>query len=216
MAKKNHYYNKTTPREEAFRTLRTNISFSAIDKNLKTIVVTSTNPNEGKTSIAIDLTRSLVKNGDRVILIDCDLRNPTVAKRLEINHTLGLTNVLVKNMNYEDVMIQHEGINLILSGPIPPNPPELVGSKKMEDFLASIYERFDYIILDTPPAGMLTDAAILSRSADGTLVIVAEGETEKRDLARTFETIENVGGNIIGVVMTKVKSVKQSGYGKYY
>lgn len=216
MAKKNNYYNKTTPREEAFRTLRTNLQFSSIDKTLKTIVITSTNPNEGKTTIAIELAASLVKNGDKVLMIDCDLRNPSIGKQLDLNDTVGITNILIQNVKAHDVVTEYNGINILLCGPTPPNPAELVGSKKMEILINELYPEYDYIIIDTPPAGLLTDAAILSRIADGTVVVVEEGETEKKDLNRTFETISNVGGNIIGVVMSKVKSIKQTNYGKYY
>lgn len=216
MAKKHNYYAKSSPFEESFRTLRTNIQFSAIDKELKTLVVTSTNPTEGKTSIALNLAKSFAQNGEKVLLIDCDMRNPSVTKHIDVNQPKGLTNILVNKEDPHSVMIQHEGFDVIFAGPIPPNPAELIGSKSMETMLEHLKQQYDYVLLDTPPAGLLTDAAILSTAADGTIIVVAEGETEKSDLARTMETIKNVRGNIIGVVMNKVKSVKSSNYGKYY
>lgn len=217
MAPKHHnYYGKSSPKDEAFRTLRTNIQFSAIDKELKTLVITSTNPSEGKTTVSMQLGKSLAKNGDSVILIDCDLRNPSVQKYVEINENRGLTNVLVNNEPCEEVMIQEDGLNILLSGPIPPNPAELLGSRKMEEFIERVKQQYEYVLLDTPPAGMLTDGVILSSIADGTILVIAEGETEKGDLARTIENIKNVGGNIIGVVMNKIKTSKTARYGKYY
>lgn len=216
MAKKHNYYSKSSPFDEAFRNLRTNIQFSAIDKELKTLVITSTNPSEGKTSIATNLAMSFAQNGEKVILVDCDMRNPSVSKHIDINQPKGLTNILVNKEDPHTVMVQHEGVDIIFAGPVPPNPAELIGSKSMEMLLEKLKREYDYVLLDTPPAGMLTDGAILSSSADGTILVIAEGETERADLGRTIEQIKNVGGNIIGVVMNKVKSVKSSNYGKYY
>ena len=216
MAKKHNYYAKSSPYEEAFRNLRTNIQFSAIDKELKALVITSTNPSEGKTSIATNLAMSFAQNGEKVILVDCDMRNPSVSKHIDINQPKGLTNILVNKEDPHTVMVQHEGVDIIFAGPIPPNPAELIGSRSMENLLENLKHEYDYVLLDTPPAGMLTDGAILSSAADGTILVIAEGETERADLGRTIEQIKNVGGNIIGVVMNKVKSVKSSNYGKYY
>ena len=215
-AKKHNYYGKSSPKEEAFRTLRTNIQFSAIDRELKTILITSTNPSEGKTTVSMQLGKSLAKNGDSVILIDCDLRNPSVQKLMDTNQTKGLTNVLVNREPLDGAVVLEDGLHVLLSGPIPPNPAELLGSRKMEEFIEGVKQKYEYVILDTPPAGMLTDGAILSTIADGTILVIAEGETEKGDLQRTIENIKNVGGHIIGVVMNKVKTAKSGKYGKYY
>lgn len=120
MAKKHNYYAKSSPFEEAFRNLRTNIQFSAIDKELKAIVITSTNPSEGKTSVSIALAQSFAKNGEKVILVDADLRNPSVRKHIDINQPKGLTNALVNREDFRSILVEYEGVDILFAGPIPP------------------------------------------------------------------------------------------------
>lgn len=219
MAKKS-YYDNTSIIDEAIRTLRTNISFSSADKKLKSLVITSVNPNEGKTSIALMLARSMAINGQKILLIDCDLRNPSVGKQLNNNSNLGITNFLVQNTNQSQIVIKDEvslNLDIILTGPIPPNPAELLGSEKMEKFILNAEEIYDLVIIDSPPAGILTDAQILSTRVDSTVIVVAQGETKKEEMQSTLQNLKNVDANILGVVFNKVKSNKKKsyGYGQY-
>lgn len=217
---KNHYYSNTSAFDESIRTLRTNIQFSEVDKKLKSILITSTNPSEGKSTIALELARSFALNGDRTILIDGDLRNPTISKFIGIENNIGITNILTSPIKLGDAIISDEKIkslDIILSGPIPPNPAELLGSRAMEKLLNVIREEYDHIIIDTPPTNLITDAAILSTKVDGTLFVVNHGETKREDFQGAIRNIEQVGGNIIGACLNKMPMKhKKYGYGYGY
>src|SRR5574344_1981426 len=171
MAKKNNY-NSSSIYDEAIRTLRTNILFSDIDQKLKKIVITSSLPDEGKSTIAVELSRSMAQNGSKVILLGCDLRNPTVGEYTENHVNYGITNILMKKIDLVDAIIKdnvESNLDLLLSGPVPPNPSELISSKAMKELINKLDQMYDYVIIDTPPAGIITDAAILSTVADGVL-----------------------------------------------
>lgn len=219
IGKKHNYYSKTSLYDEAIRTLRTNIQFGEVDRRLKTIVITSSVPGEGKSSIAVQLARSFIMNGDRCLLVDCDLRNPTIGKKTGAESSVGLTNILTKKIAVEDAIVKDskmEGLDLILSGPIPPNPVELLGSRSMKKFLELEEEKYDYIILDTPPVGILTDAAVLSVSTDGVILIIDQGTTKREEIQAAIHKIEHVGGYIIGAVLNRVKLNSKHDYKSYY
>lgn len=216
MAKKRQSEGKPGIIGEAYHNLRTNVQFQTIDVDLKMIVITSTNPGEGKTTVSYELAKSLATGGDKVILIDCDFRNPTLPKLSGSDQTRGLSDILVNQSPYEPFIVKQEGLDLLMTGPMPPIPADLLVSKKMEAFLDKLRFAYHYVILDTPPAGLLTDGVILSTNADGTIIVVAEGQTERKDLNRTIESIRSVGGNVIGIVINKVESVTPPAYGKYY
>ncbi len=224
--KKNELITLKNPKSiisEAFRTLRTNIQYSNIDKSIKTIVITSSMSEEGKTLIATNLAVSIAYTGKKVLIIDCDLRKPNIHKKLGLNNFKGLTNVLIGETSFEEVLNKHKDIptlDMLTSGPIPPNPSELLGSKKMEEFLRALKDEYDMIILDSPPVGIVTDAAILSTKVDGVLLAINAGKTETEAAKRSKELLENVNANIVGVVLNKVdmknKSYNKYGYSKYY
>ena len=149
---------------EAYRTLRTNIQFSSIDgDNLKTILVTSSGPGEGKSTVAINLAITIAQSGKKVLLLDCDFRKPSIHKKLGLPNREGLTNILIKDKNIEDCILSTSTSNLFVltSGAIPPNPSELLGTKKMENIIINLKEFFDIIIIDSPPVIAVTDAQIL-------------------------------------------------------
>jgi capsular exopolysaccharide synthesis family protein len=201
---------------EAYRTLRTNIQFSGIDKTLKSIVITSSIAEEGKTTIAINLAYSISQSDKKVILIDCDLRKPKIHKVLDLQNLYGLTTVLVESIDYKMFIesINEDKLDILTSGPIPPNPSELLGSKRMQIFLEKVKEDYDMVILDSPPAGLVTDAAILSTIVDGTILVCAAGKTEIDAIKATKAALDKVNANIIGVVMNKVP-IKKSEYYSY-
>lgn len=208
---------------EAYRTLRTNIQYSNIDESIKTLVLTSSLSDEGKTVVSTNLAVSIAYTGKKVLIIDCDLRKPNIHKKLGIFNFEGLTNVLIGETSFNDVVQKSEEVptlHMLTSGPIPPNPSELLGSKKMQTFLSILKDQYDMIILDSPPVGVVTDAAILSTKADGVLLVTSYGKTEIEVAKRSKELLENVNANIIGVILNKVdiksRAYYKYGYYKYY
>ena len=209
--------NPKSPIAEAYRTLRTNIQFSNIDNELTCICITSSGPSEGKTTTSCNLAETFAQSGKRVLLIDGDLRKPRVHKAFQLRGTKGLTNVLSGQAKLEEV-IQFTGSNLsiIPCGPIPPNPSELISSNRMKELIELLKERYDLIIIDAPPVGVVTDSAILSTIVDGTLLVVASGKTEIEDSKRAKQLLENVNARILGVVMTMIPVTKKGYYGYQY
>jgi capsular exopolysaccharide synthesis family protein len=201
---------------EAFRTLRTNIQFSSLDEEIKTLVVTSTQPGEGKSTVISNLGITVAQSGKKVLLIDCDLRKPTVHKKLGLSNQEGLTTVLAKEKKLDEVL-HTTNINnffVLTSGPIPPNPAELLGSKKMKSFLKELAQYFDMVLIDAPPVLAVTDAQILSTFCDGVVFVAGYGQAEKNAIVRAKELVDKVGGKIIGVVINKVPSNSKNHY--YY
>ena len=210
--------NPKSPISEAFRTLRTNIQFSSIDKPIKSIVITSSGPGEGKSTVSVNIAATIAKSGKKVLLIDADLRKPTLHKLFHITNLEGLTNILVDDVNYTQFLHESkgiEGLDLIGSGPIPPNPAELVGSNKMKSFIDNMNSIYDMIILDTPPVGLVTDSALLSTIVDGTILVCSVGEADIVAAKRSKELLEKVKANILGVVLNKVP-INGGGYYKYH
>jgi len=203
---------------EAFRTLRTNIQFSSLDKELKSIVVTSSGSGEGKSTIMSNLAITMAESGMKVILVDCDLRKPSIHKKIGITNSVGLTNVLVQGVKKEECVVKTTVNNLFIltSGPIPPNPAELLGSKKMRDFIEELKKEFDLVLIDAPPVLAVTDAQILSTIVDGVIFIVSYGEAQKKALIDAKHLIDKVGGKILGIVFNKVPEAVSGYYGKYY
>ncbi len=208
---------------ESFRTLRTNIQYSNIDDEIKSLLITSSVPEEGKSTIAANLAISTGYTGKRILIIDCDLRKPTMHKKFGISNLKGLTNALIGETQLKEVIYRGgelETLHILTSGPIPPNPSELLGSKKMQDLLGSLKDEYDMVIIDSPPVGLVTDAAILSTKVDGVLLVTAAGKTEIEVIKRSQGLLEKVKANIIGVILNKVdikgKSYYKYGYHEYY
>lgn len=204
---------------EAFRTLRTNIQFSSVDGNYKTIVVTSTSPGEGKSTVISNLAMTMAQSGKKTLLIDCDLRKPTVHKKLGIPNQNGLTSVLSGDKTLQETLFPTTVPNLhvLTSGPIPPNPSELLGSKKMRSFIKELEQVFDVILLDSPPVVAVTDAQVLSTLCQGVILVASYGSTQKVGLVRAKDLLKKVEANILGVVINKVhEKTDHYYYGKYY
>ena len=203
---------------EAYRMLRTNIMFSSVDKKIKTIVVTSAGPSEGKSTVAANFGITLAHADSKVLIIDCDLRKPTIHKKFGLSNRVGLTNILAQKLDFRKNMqnvAQIPNLYFITSGPLPPNPSELVGSEKMRNLMWEIYEEFDYIIFDTPPVGVVTDAAQLSSFMDGVILVLESGNVEIEAAQRAKALLSNVKANILGVVLNKIEA-KANDYYKYY
>jgi capsular exopolysaccharide synthesis family protein len=210
------------PITEAFRTLRTNLDFSALDKPLKSLVITSSVPAEGKSTIAANLAVAEAQAGKRVILVDADLRRPSLGKIFGLKPATGFTTVLLNRENRAraiDEALQSTVVpNLFVmtSGPHPPNPAELLASQSATEVLRELEERADLVIFDTPPMGPLTDAVVLSARVDGTMIVMRAGSTRRTLVSNSVNTIKKVGGNVVGTVLNMVDLKGISSYSYYY
>jgi len=202
---------------ESFRALRTRVQFSRPDKqSLKTIVVTSPAPQEGKTFVTINLAGSFAQTEKRVLLVDCDLRKPRVHRVFDAKKEPGLINYLVGEKTLEQVTHKSELENLyyITSGIIPPNPAEMLSSDHMDNFLATVREMYDYVIIDSPPIIAVTDAEILAKKVDGAILVVSSEITEMQMLERANQLIKHDNTTLIGTVLNSFDT--RSAYGTYY
>jgi len=216
-AEKEHLISKEVPFaiEEAYKSLRTNLIFSLPEENCKVIEVTSSLQKEGKSITAVNLAISLCKNGSRVVLMDCDLRLPTVARKLRIEQKPGLTNLLFGMNKMHEVINHHvSGIDVIPAGDLPPNPSEVLGSQNMKAAIDHLAQHYDYVILDTPPVGVVSDAVILSKYASGVMLVVRTGRTTLENVKDAVDTLKLANANILGFVMTDADEKKQY-YDKY-
>jgi len=203
---------------EAYRAIRTNIEFANIDKNIRTILVTSTTPGEGKTTTLANIAATMTQNGERVLVIDCDMRKPRVHKLFGISNKKGLADMLRKEHNYVDYIQRVEDLNLdvLTAGKIPTNPSELLHSNAMKNLITALKEEYDYIFLDTPPVTPVTDATILSGYIDGVILVVASGTVDIDLTKRAVQSMTKVGANILGVVINKMKVESAKQYQTYY
>lgn len=206
--------NAPFPVVEAYKALRANIQFASIGKEVRKILFTSSNPMEGKTSVSVNLAATLGQAGHRVLVIDTDLRKPRVHTLFDMSMSPGLTNILMKGCDFHDAVKRWDehGIDVLTCGPIPPNPSELLGSEEMKNFLDSVEEEYDYIILDTPPALFISDAAVLSKYVDGVVIVVLEGVTTFDMVKGTVDNLEKADANILGCVLNDVKLQNSGGY----
>jgi len=206
-----------SPISEAFRTLRTNVQFTSVDTQTKKIMVTSAGPREGKSSTVANLAVSMAQAGKSVLVIDADLRNPTQHKLFGIDNLEGLSIALLQDHdfknNFRDTAVP--GVMVLTGGPIPPNPAELVGSKRMKRLIEEASEQYDVVLIDTPPIVAVTDAAIIAQEVDGVILVLASGEVNKEYAQRAKELLDKVGAKILGAVLNKV-DMKTSEYYYYY
>lgn len=206
-----------SPVSEAFRTLRTNIQFSSIDSQVKTMMITSTGPSEGKSTITANLAVVLAQSGKKTLLVDTDLRKPTVHRTFRLLNRDGLTNALTSQDNFKQFTKNTEidNLDVITTGPIPPNPSELLGSMAMARFINEVSAIYDTVIFDTPPVIAVTDAQILATQVDGVFLVVNSGKTN-RDMALKAKTLlSNVKANILGCVLNN-REIEGENYYYYY
>lgn len=206
-----------SPVSEAYRTLRTNIQFSSFDSDLKSILVTSSGPAEGKSTTIGNIAFTMAQGGKKVVLIDCDLRKPSMHKKFGISNKIGLSDYLIGEASLEEVTVKYnDSLSLIPSGTIPPNPAEMISSNKMKAFIKQCEADYDCVLVDAPPVIAVTDAQILSTFIGGVLLVVASAQADKDAAVKAKELLVNVKANIIGVVLTKAKSKSGYGYGYGY
>ncbi|PFD99369.1 CpsD/CapB family tyrosine-protein kinase [Priestia megaterium] len=205
------------PVAEQYRTIRTNIQFSNVDQDIKTIVLTSSGAEEGKSTTSSNLATVYAQQGLKVLLIDADLRKPTGHYTFRLENHIGLTNVLTRQSTLAQAVQESEipHLSVLTSGPIPPNPSELLASAQMAELLKEMKEQFDMIIFDTPPILAVADAQILANQVDGTILVVSSGKTEKDAALKSKELLSNAKGKLLGVVLNNRK-VEEGNYYYYY
>ncbi|MDU1828576.1 CpsD/CapB family tyrosine-protein kinase [Anaerococcus sp.] len=218
MAKKNYGYYSSSMYDEAIRSVRTNIQFSGVDKKNKVISITSTKPAEGKSTIIYNSAKSFAENGDKVILLDCDLRKPTIPLISGVDNNIGLTNYLTGKVDYSRIINtdpDQENFDMIFTGPIPPNPAEILASKAYKNLVEQLSDIYDYVFIDTPPAGLFTDASIVSTLCDGVIFAIKSSDTKREEIVQALDNLKKVDANILGTVLTHVP-MKHKKYGNYY
>lgn len=208
-----------TPESEAYRTLRTNIQFSSVDKPIRTLLVTSSGPSEGKSTTTANLAVVLAQTGQRVIVVDTDLRRPVQHKVFGIPNNTGLTTAL---LNGESISLdghlqptEIENLQVLTSGPIPPNPSELLGSHRMTKLIEALSSQADIVIFDSPPVLAVTDAAVMGRQVDGVVLVADAGTTREQALAGATEELRKTGANVLGVALNRLDT-RRGGYYYYY
>ncbi len=206
-----------SPVSEAFRTLRTSIGFASTNRNMKLILVTSATPGEGKSTVAANLAMVMAQAGNKVLIVDADLRKPTQHHKFGIRNDQGLVNMIVQGKTLEEVVQAGpaEGISILTSGPIPPNPSELFASEITSEVLQEMKASYDVVIIDTPPVIAVTDAVLLSAKVDGVIMVVKANVTKVDLIKEAMEIMEKAQGNFLGVVLNHVK-IAAGVYNYYY
>lgn len=199
---------------EAYKTLRTNVTFAlAGEDGCKVIVVTSSLQQEGKSTTAVNLALSFAETDKRVLIIDCDMRRPKLGRLLNMKSPVGLSNLLLDPSLLDDGMIKHYGaIDVILAGAVPPNPSELLGSPQMEKLLNKMKREYDYIILDTPPINMVTDAVVLGPRSNGVLLVVRANQSERGAVGHAVNQLQYAQVKLLGFVLNGVELGKNGTY----
>ena len=200
---------------EAFKTLRTNIEFCG---DVKVLEVTSCTPNEGKSSVAMEMAKTFAEAGNRTMLIDADMRKSVLVGRYKTGAVrMGLTHSLAGIANYTDVMCETNilGLYVIFSGPVPPNPSELLGREKFASMIRKLKEAFDYVIIDTPPLGSVIDAAVVAKNCDGVVLVIENNAISYKFAQRVKDQLDKAESRILGVVLNKVDMTGKGYYGHY-
>ncbi len=207
------------PRAESYRHIRTNLQFVDVDHPPRVVALTSSLPAEGKTTTACNLAIALARAGKRVAVVDADLRRPRIAENLGLEGAVGLTSVLIGHARLDQVLQPwgSEGVTVLTSGPVPPNPSELLASQHMADILGELSRRFDVVLLDTPPLLPVTDAALLAGRYDGALLVVRHGRTSRAQVRTAMASLHAVSANVLGAVLTMTpKTGGRRSYGYYH
>ncbi|MGR3766045.1 CpsD/CapB family tyrosine-protein kinase [Rossellomorea sp. NS-SX7] len=220
MATKRKLITKTDPKSpisEQYKTIRTNINFSSVDRDLRSIMVSSSGPGEGKSTTAANLAVVFAQQGKSVLLVDADMRKPTAHYTFNLTNTFGFTTVLTRQKTLREVVhpsdVDH--LDLLTCGPVPPNPAELLSSRSMEEFLVDAYGDYDLIIFDTPPVLAVTDAQVLANQCDGTVLVISSGTTEIESAQKAKDLLQATKGKLLGVVLNN-REVKDTSYYYYY
>lgn len=209
--KKNHrqrrqliaYHQPKSPISEQYRNIRTNIEFASVDRKIHSLMVTSANPSEGKTTTTSNIAVVFAQQGKRVLLVDADLRKPATHQMFQVENIFGLTNVLTAGERLEKCIQKTavDKLDFLPSGPIPPNPAELLGSNAMKELLSQTYSLYDLVIFDLPPILPVTDAQIMANQCDASVLVVRSEQTEKEAALKAKTLLESAKGKLLGVVL---------------
>jgi len=208
-----------SPAAESYRSLRTSLQFARQGQPLRSVVLTSPGVNEGKTATLANLGVVFAQAGERVVLVSCDLRRPRLGDFFGLDEQVGLTSILLGQRTLEETLLPVPGfgrLTLLPSGPIPPNPAELLNSAQAQEIFTRLRHHFDLVLIDSPPVLPVTDAAVLARHTDATLLLAAAGQTRRADLRRAAEKLDQVNAKILGIVLNKVSRQTERSYGYTY
>lgn len=207
-----------SPITEQYRTIRTNIQYASVDEAIRSIVVTSTGPGEGKSTTISNLAIVFAQQGKKTLLIDADLRKPTAHYTFQLPNTVGLTSVLTKQVDLMDAVCKTDVDDLFVltCGPIPPNPAELLASVSMEYLLKEAYGLYDVVLFDTPPLLAVTDAQVLANLAEGSILVTSSGTTDRDGAVKAKDMLMNAKAKLLGVVLNNKEQTKDTHYYYYY
>lgn len=212
-------YDSSSVVSEQYRTLRSNIKFSVVNQPLDTLLVTSSAPAEGKSMVTANLAVVFADSGVRVLLVDADMRKPTVALTFKLPNRYGLSTLLRDRDHQASEFIKKsvvENLDILTSGPIPPKPADMLSSNRMNEVIEELRADYDLVIFDTPPLTRVADAQILSSRVDGTLMVVREGVTKKQTFLKSKQTLEMANADILGIVYNAASKDGKEGYYGYY
>ena len=214
--------NPKSPVSEAYRTIRTNIQFAGVDKAMKTIVFTSTAQDEGKSTVVANLGIVMAQAGQKVVIMDCDFRNPTQHRLFKLQNK-GLSNCIATGKDVLEIVQSSgtPGLDILTSGPVAPNPSEILASNRMKTVIDELKEKYDYVLIDTPPVLPVTDSSVIGSIADGTILLTAWNQITPSMAKEAKTRLEQAGAKILGVVLNKVEVASKGygygyGYGYYY
>jgi len=212
------HFDPKSPISESYRTLRTNLAFTRVDNPMKTILITSAGPKEGKSTTVSNLAITLAQLGSRVVLVDSDLRRPVIHAIFGMEKEDGLTDHIMGSVSYEQSLKKSllDNLSIVTSGTLPPNPSELLGSKAMEEFIERLKKDFDIVLFDSPPVIAVTDAAILCSKVDGAFLVISAGTTNRDAINRAKRLLENVQAQVLGAVLNSVDISGAYGSSNYY
>jgi len=198
-----------SPISEAYRTLRTNLDFAGLDRKLQTLVITSAGVGEGKSTTLANLAVVTAQAGQKVILVDADLRRPSLHGLFDLANDAGLTTMMMDEEALASPPLQDtaiEGLSLLTSGPLPPNPAELMGSHRMEEVISALTQRAVHVFFDTPPVVAVTDAAVLATKVDGVLLVISAGKTRREYARSAVQRLQQINARLVGTVLTNVST----------
>lgn len=202
---------------ESYRTLRTNIQFYNVGESMQRLLVTSAGPSEGKSTTAANLAITFAQTGQRVVIVDADLRRPFLHRLFQVSNLVGLTNVMLGSASLEEALLPTTmpSLSILPTGPIPPNPAEMLGAPRMGEILDQLHEHADVVIIDTPPVLAVTDASVLASVVDGVILVTAAGMVSRELAQRAKTQLEAVKARVLGVVLNGVED-DATGYYSYY
>ncbi|WP_026021502.1 CpsD/CapB family tyrosine-protein kinase [Paenibacillus senegalensis] len=210
--------NPKSPISEAYRTLRTNVDFSSIDEELQVVMVTSAGPGEGKSTTVTNLAVTYAQSERKVLIIDADLRKPTMHHTFVCSNRIGLTTILIGKAAWQNAVQETgiPGLEVITSGPVPPNPSEILASQRMRELLQELKQHYDLVLLDTPPALVVTDAQITATQSDGILLVLNSGKVKREHALKAKANLEHVKGRVLGIVLNNVERKGSDSHYYYY